>query len=310
MRKIAISGAAGHIGYHLLFRIASGEVFGHQCAVSLSLLEREGREAHLMGIALELEDCAFPLLHDVKIGVDPYEAFRDADYIILLGSKPRGQGMDRSDLLLDNAKIFIEQGKALSGSQAKILIVGNPCNTNALIVYHNTNGVSHEQIRCMTRLDQNRAITQLAKKAHVSVSEISCMGVYGNHSSTMVPDYYNAKISQVPVTDVIEDLSWLQGEFIHTVRHKGEQIIAATGSSSVASAGQAVICSLRDWEFPTPQNDWFAAGVYDEQRDLFISRPLRDQKVIPVTLDSFLEKQLHISEKELMEERESVREYL
>jgi malate dehydrogenase len=308
---VAVTGAAGQIGYSLLFRIASGEMLGKDTPIVLHLLELDSGLNALKGVEMELDDCAFELLHGVISGTDPNRVFDGIDYAILVGAKPRGKGMERKDLLLGNAKIFVEQGKALSNSNAKVLVVGNPANTNALVLAHNAKNLPKENIRSMMRLDQNRAITQLAKKAKVLTSEVKCVAVYGNHSPTMVPDYCNARIQGKRAEDVILDKEWLETTFMDTVKKRGAQIIEARGLSSAASAANAAIQSIRDWAFKTPDDDWFTAGIYLPEKDLFYSKPLKDQKVVEnLKLNEFLESKLIETEKELQEERNLVKECL
>lgn len=309
--RVAVTGAAGHIGYSLVYRIASGEMLGLDQPIILHLLEIPSALNALKGVEMELDDCAYPLLQEVVMGSDPGHVFEGVDIALLIGAKPRGKGMERGDLLKDNAKIFVEQGKALNRKGVKVLVVGNPANTNALVLAHNAKDLPRENIRSMMRLDQNRAITQLAKKARVPVSEVKCVAIYGNHSPTMVPDYCNATICGKRAEDVIHDKVWLQGEFMTTVKKRGAQIIEARGLSSAASAANSVIRSIQDWFFPTPKDDSFSAGIYMENKDLFFSSALRDQKVIPhLKVDAFLEEKLQETEKELLEEREAVRLYL
>ena len=249
------------------------------------------------------------LLQEIKCGSDATELFDGVDIAILVGAKPRGKGMERKDLLQDNAKIFVEQGKAISGTP-KVLVVGNPANTNALVLAHNAKNLPKENIRSMMRLDQNRAISQLALKARVGVSDVKRVAVYGNHSPTMVPDYHNALIRGRPAEEVIQDKAWLQGPFLETVKKRGSQIIEARGLSSAASAAHAAIQSIRDWVLPTPPGDICCAGVYDDKHDLFFGMALEQQKRVPLRLDSFLEEKVEETRQELLEEREGVRQYL
>jgi len=307
---VAVTGAAGQIGYSLLYRIAAGDMLGIDQPIVLHLLEIPAVLTALKGVEMELDDCAFPLLQGVKTGSDPNALFDGVDIAILVGARPRGKGMERKDLLQENAKIFVDQGKAFRG-KTKVLVVGNPANTNALVLAHNAKELPKENIRSMMRLDQNRAISQLAMKAKVEVSEVKCVAVHGNHSPTMVPDYCNAIIQGKKATEVITDKAWLQGAFMETVKKRGAQIIEARGLSSAASAAHAAICSIRDWVFPTPKGDWYSAGVYIEEKDLFWGAPLADQKRITgLKMDPFLEERMKETEKELLEEREAVRQYL
>jgi len=309
--RVAVSGAAGQIGYSLLYRIAAGEMFGEGQPVILHLLEIPDAMRGLKGVCMELEDCAFPLLEGVVSGSDPSQVFDGVEYAILVGSKPRGKGMERKDLLADNAKIFVGQGRALNRKGVKVLVVGNPANTNALVLAQNAINLPRENIRSMMRLDQNRAISQLAKKSGAGVKAVKCVAVYGNHSPTMVPDYCNAIIEGRKAQDVILDKGWFQGEFIETVKTRGVQIIEARGLSSAASAANAAIQSIRDWVFPTPEDDFFSAGIYLSGKDLFFGSALRDQKIVAgLEIDEFLQEKIKESEKELIQEREVVREYL
>lgn len=309
--RVAVTGAAGQIGYSLLYRIAAGEMLGKDQPVILHLLEVPQVLNALKGVEMELDDCAFPLLHGVVTGSDPEAIFDGVDLAILVGAKPRGKGMERKDLLADNAKIFVSQGKALNRKGVKVLVVGNPANTNALVLAHNAKDLPRENIRSMMRLDQNRAITQLAKKAKVPIRDVKCVAVYGNHSPTMVPDYNNAIIQGKKAEEVIQDRAWLQGEFIKTVKSRGAQIIEARGLSSAASAANAAIQSMQDWLFPTPKDDWYSAGVYTPDKDLFFGSAIRENKVISdLKIDPFLQEMVKVTEKELLEEREAVRQYL
>ncbi len=309
--KVAVSGAAGQIGYSLIFRIAAGDMFGKDQPIILHLLEIPQALTALNGVQMELDDCAFPLLEGVISGSDPMKVFEGVEWAIMVGAKPRSKGMERKDLLGDNAKIFVDQGKALNRKDVKVLVVGNPANTNALVLAHNAKDLPKENIRSMMRLDQNRAITQLAKKAGVLARDVKSVAVYGNHSPTMVPDYNNATILGKKAEEVINDKAWLQGEFMTTVRKRGAQIIDARGLSSSASAANAAIQTIQDWIFPTPKDDLFCAGIFDPKRDLFFGAALRDQKIVSnLKIDSFLEEEIKVTEKELLEEREAVRQYL
>lgn len=309
--RVAVTGAAGQIGYSLVYRIASGQMLGNDTPIILHLLEVPQALTALKGVEMELDDCAFPLLEGIVTGSDPKKVFDGVDFAILVGAKPRNKGMERKDLLLDNAKIFVEQGKALNRTGVKVLVVGNPANTNALVLSANAQELPKENIRSMMRLDQNRAIAQLAKKANVLFREVKQVAVYGNHSSTMVVDYCNATIRGKKATEVIGDIGWLRGEFMATVRKRGAEIIEARGLSSAASAANAAIQTIQDWVFPTQQNDWHTAGIYMAEKDLFYSTALRNGDVVPnLEIDSFLEEELKKTEKELIEEREGVRQYL
>src|SRR3954463_387888 len=242
--RVAVTGAAGQIGYSLLFRIASGSMFGPEQPVILHLIEIEPALGALQGVVMELDDCAFPLLKGIVPTANLDEGFRAVNWALLVGSVPRKQGMERKDLLGINGKIFIGQGKAIEKNAAKdvrILVVGNPCNTNCLIAMNNAPGIPKDRWFAMTRLDENRAKTQLAKKAGVDVTAVTGLAIWGNHSSTMYPDFANAKINGQPVPSVIKDDAWLQGEFITTVQQRGAAIIKARGLSSAASAANAAV---------------------------------------------------------------------
>lgn len=242
--RVAITGAAGQIGYSILPRIAAGEVFGVETPVILQLLEVPPVMPALEGIRMELEDCAFPLLHDITTSDQPKIAFRDADLILLVGSKPRGKGMERKDLILENGPIFTGQGQAINdaaASSVRVVVVGNPCNTNCLITMHSAPDVPNDRFTAMTRLDQNRAMAQLALKAGCSWDEVQQMIIWGNHSNTQYPDWTNAKIQNRPALEVIGDPAWFKGVFIETIQERGKAIINARGKSSAMSAANAAI---------------------------------------------------------------------
>ncbi len=315
--RIGITGGAGQICYNLLYRIAAGEIFGKNQPVALHMLELPAAIERLNGAFMELEDCAFPLLTEVVIGDNAEKVFDGVSFAILVGAKPRSKGMERADLLQANAQIFVNQGKALNRSGVKVLIVGNPANTNALVLKHNAPDLPSENIRSMMRLDQNRAVAQLALKAKVPTTHVKKVAVFGNHSPTMVVDYYNAVISGKRAGDVITDKSWLQKEFMESVQNRGAAVINARGLSSAASAANAAIDSIVDWIKPTPPDDWYTAGVYSDgnsygiAKDLFFSFPLRDNKIVAgLEMDEFLQKMLVKTEQELLSEREAVKSYL
>src|SRR6478736_4899347 len=281
--KIAVTGAAGQIGYSLVFRIASGAMFGPEQPIALSLIEIPNALGALESVVMELHDCAFPLLKSITPTADLDEGFRDVNWALLVGSVPRKQGMERKDLLGINGKIFTGQGKAIEKNAAKdvrVLVVGNPCNTNCLIAMNNAPGVPKDRWFAMTRLDENRAKTQLAKKAGVDVTAVTGLAIWGNHSSTMYPDFANAKINGKPLTEVITDKAWLEGEFISTVQQRGAAIIKARGLSSAASAANAVVDSVRSIVTPTKPGDWHSVcvcsdGSYGIEKDLICSFPIR-----------------------------------
>ncbi len=317
--RVAVTGGAGQIAYSLLFRIAAGELFGRDQPLELRILEIPEAVQVLEGVKMELDDCAFPLLKEIRVGSDPLELFKDVQYAILVGAKPRGPGMERAELLNENAKIFVAQGAALNkvaDRNVKVFVVGNPCNTNCLIALSNAPDLPKENFYAMTRLDENRAIAQLAQRAKVSVQDVTCMTIWGNHSATQVPDFLNAKISGKSVLDVIKDKAWLEGDFISTIQKRGAAIIAARGKSSAASAANAVIDSIRDLIFPTPAGNWFSVAKisdgnpYGIQEGLIFSFPCRlgangKCEIVPnLTLDTFLKGKIAATEKELLEEKE------
>lgn len=319
--RVAVTGAAGSIAYSLLFRIASGEMFGREQSIDLRLLERSEALEQLDGVRMELDDCAYPLLRAVHIGSDPHEIFDGAHYAILVGAKPRGKGMERSDLLKENSKIFVEQGKALNAvadRNVKVLVVGNPCNTNCLIALKNAPDLNPHNFHAMTRLDQNRASIQLAHKAGVDVTKVTNVTIWGNHSSTQVPDYINARIDNHPALSVLQDQKWLEHTFIEKVQQRGSAIIAARGHSSSASAANAVVDHVKSLLTPTPEGRWFSSAVYTAgnkyglDEDLIFSLPCRskgdgDYEVVSdVPWNDFLKEKIAKTEKELIEEREEV----
>lgn len=321
LKRIAVTGGAGQIAYSLLFRIAAGEVFGKQQPVALHILEIPEALKALEGVKMELADCAFPLLQEVVIGSDANEVFGDIDVALLVGAKPRGPGMERKDLLAENGKIFVGQGKALNRAAKKdaiVFVVGNPCNTNCLIAMHNAPDLNPRNFHAMTRLDQNRAKSLLADKADRAVVDVSNMTIWGNHSATQVPDFVNAKIAEKPVSEVIQDRDWLENTFIETVQKRGAAIIEARGKSSAASAANAALDGLVSLFTPTPAQETFSTGVWSENSpypvdpNLIFSFPCRSRGngsyniVEGVLWDSFLEKKIRATEKELIEERDAV----
>jgi len=262
--RVAVTGAAGNIGYALLFRIANGDLFGPDQPVALQLLEIPPAMNALEGVAMELDDCAFPLLQNMVLTDSPDTAFGNVNYALLVGARPRGKGMERKDLLQANAAIFSVQGKALNNNAAsdiRILVVGNPANTNALITKHNAPDIPSTQIMAMMRLDHNRAQTQLAQKAGVPVTDVKKVTIWGNHSATQYPDAYHAEIGGRPAAQVINDDAWLQKTFIPTVQKRGAAIIEARGQSSAASAANAAINHVQTWHHGTPEGDWSSMGV-------------------------------------------------
>jgi malate dehydrogenase len=320
---VAVTGAAGQIGYSLLFRIASGAMFGPNQPVILHLIEIEPALKALNGVVMELDDCAFPLLKGVVATANLDDGFKGVNWALLVGSVPRKQGMERKDLLGINGKIFIGQGKAIEKNAAKdvrVLVVGNPCNTNCLIAMNNAPGVPRERWFAMTRLDENRAKTQLAKKASVDVTAVSNLAVWGNHSSTMYPDFFNAKIQNRPVPDVIGHHEWLEKDFLATVQKRGAAIIEARGLSSAASAANAVVDTVRCLTTPTPQGDFFSVAVcsdgsYGIEKGLIFSYPIcSDGKgweiVQGVPVNDFSRAKITGTENELKEEKSLVSELL
>lgn len=321
--RVAVTGAAGQIGYSLLFRIASGSMFGPEQPVILHLIEIEPALPALGGVVMELDDCAFPLLKGVVPTASLDEGFRGVNWALLVGSVPRKQGMERKDLLGINGKIFIGQGQAIArnaASDARILVVGNPCNTNCLIAMRNAKEIPADRWHAMTRLDENRAKTQLAKKAGVDVTAVTNVAIWGNHSATQYPDFYNAKINGRPATEVIKDEAWLQGEFITTVQQRGAAIIKARGASSAASAANAIVDSVRSIVQPTPAGDWHSVaivsdGSYSVEKGIISSFPVRSngQKleiVQGVAVNDFSRSRIDATVAELKEEKSLVSELL
>jgi len=324
--RVAVTGAAGQIGYALLPRIASGRMFGPDQPLILQLIEIPVEQAMkaLEGVAMELEDCAFPLLHDTILTSDPNVGFKDADWCLLVGSKPRGAGMERNDLILENGPIFTGQGRAINdhaASDVRVAVVGNPCNTNCLICMHSAPDVPDERFSAMTRLDQNRARNQLARKAGVPSTAVTNTLIWGNHSSTQVPDFFHTTIDGRPASDVIADEAWLKGEFFTTVQKRGAAIIKARGLSSAASAANALIDHVRDFRRPTPEGEWRSAcvksdGSYGVTEGLISSFPVRvstkgDWEIVGgLELNPFLEEKIAGTVAELEHEREVVADLL
>lgn len=318
--KIAVTGAAGQIGYSLLPRLASGEVFGHDTKVTLQLLEITPALKALEGVVMELDDCAFPLLEKVVVTDQPETAFDGVSWALLVGSKPRGPGMERGDLIRENGPIFVGQGKALSAKAAddvRVLVVGNPANTNCLIAMHNAKDIPNERFSAMTRLDQNRAAAQLAHKAGVAVTDISNMTIWGNHSATQYPDAENAKIKGKPVSDFIGHAEWLRDEFITTVQKRGAAIIAARGLSSAMSAANAAIDHVKSYLTQTPAGDWFSSvvvsdGSYGVEEGLMFSFPVTSdgngnyEIVQGLPWSDFAKEKIKATEDELKSEKDVV----
>ena len=321
--RVAVTGAAGQIGYALLFRIASGQMFGPDQPVALNLIEIEPGMAALEGVCMELDDCAFPLLTDVVATSDLNTGFNGANWSLLVGSVPRKDGMERGDLLGINGKIFTGQGQAINNhaaSDARVLVVGNPCNTNCLIAMNNAPDVPNDRFFAMTRLDENRAKTQLAQKADVPASIVSNLCIWGNHSATQYPDFTNAQINGAPATDAISDREWLEGEFISTVQKRGAAIIKARGLSSAASAANAIIDSVRSVTEPTAEGDWHSLcicsdGSYGVEEGLISSFPMRNSGgdlaiVQDLPIDEFSRAKIDATVNELKEEKTLVADLL
>ena len=319
--RVAVTGAAGQIGYSLLFRIASGAMLGPEQPVILQLLEITPALGALQGVVMELEDCAFPLVAGITTSDDPNVAFGDANVALLVGARPRSKGMERKDLLEANGAIFTVQGKALSDNAAKdirVLVVGNPANTNALITMHNAPNIPRERFTAMTRLDQNRAKAQLSARSGRPVAEVTNLTIWGNHSATQYPDVFHAKIGGRPAREVIGDDAWIEKEFIPAVQQRGAAIIEARGASSAASAASAAIDHVRDWMTGSPQGDWVSmaipsTGAYGVPDGLISSVPVvtKDWKyevVEDLEIDDFSSGRIDASVAELGEEREAVRE--
>ncbi len=318
--RVAVTGAAGQIGYALLFRIASGQMFGAQTEIHLNLLELESALPALKGVVMELDDSAFPLLKSVTPTADLNEVFKDVDWALLVGSVPRKAGMERGDLLNINGKIFTAQGKAISDNAkptCKVLIVGNPCNTNAYIAKASAPNIPDKNFFAMTMLDHNRALTQLAQKSGVEVDKVKKMAIWGNHSATQYPDFYNVIISGKSVGEVITDEEWLKTTFIETVQKRGAAIIQARGLSSAASAANAVIDTVRNLTTPTQEGECFSVAVssdgsYGIEKGLMFGYPVRsngqDWEIVQgIAHKAFAREKIDITYKELIAEREAVK---
>jgi malate dehydrogenase len=320
MTVVTVTGAAGQIGYALLFRIASGQMLGPETPVHLNLLEIPGAVKAAEGTAMELDDCAFPLLRGIDIHDAPNQAFDGTEVALLVGARPRTKGMERSDLLEANGGIFKPQGEAIAAhadDSVRVLVVGNPANTNALIAMSNASGMPRERFTAMTRLDHNRALAQLAKKAGCLVSDITHMGVWGNHSPTMYPDLFNARVKGRIAAEVVNDQDWLENDFIPTVGKRGAAIIEARGASSAASAANAAVDHVHDWVLGTSENDWVSMAVasdgsYGVEEGLISSFPCRCSDanweiVQGLELNDFSRSKLEVTVNELKEERDAVR---
>ena len=321
--KVAVTGAAGQIGYSLVFRVASGAMFGPDQPIALSLIEIPNALGALEGVVMELHDCAFPLLKSITPTADLDEGFRDVNWALLVGSVPRKAGMERKDLLGINGKIFIGQGQAIAKNAAadvRSLVIGNPCNTNCLIAMNNAKQIPPDRWFAMTRLDENRAKAQLAHKAGVEVMAVTNMTIWGNHSATQYPDFYNAKINGRAANEVIGDEKWLKETFIQTVQQRGAAIIKARGLSSAASAANAVVDTVRSLITDTPKSDWHSvalcsSGEYGVEKGLICSFPVRVKSGTPqvvqnVAINEFSRGKIDASVNELKEERSLVSDLL
>ena len=320
--RVAVTGAAGNIGYALLFRIASGEMLGKDQPVILQLLEipTEGAQKALKGVAMELEDCAFPLLADMVLTDDANVAFKDASWNLLVGSKPRGPGMERADLLKDNGKIFIAQGKAIdavAADDARVAVVGNPCNTNVMIAAAQAKRLTADRFTAMVRLDENRGRAQLAKKAGVSINEVSDLFIYGNHSPTMFADFTHAKIGGKAAADVIGDEAWLKNDYLPTVGKRGAAIIEARGLSSAASAANALIDHVRDLTTVGAVHSVAIAseGRYGFAEGIWAGMPVKTTAtgydvITSYEMDDFAKSKIAITNDELVGERETIKDML
>jgi malate dehydrogenase len=320
--RVAVTGAAGNIGYSLLFRIAAGEMLGADQPVILQLLEIPVEKAQqaLKGVAMELDDCAFPLLSDIVITDDAKVAFRDASWCLLVGSKPRGPGMERADLLKDNGKIFVGQGRAIdevAADDCRVAVVGNPCNTNCMIAASQARRLPTERFTAMVRLDQNRAAAQLAKKAGVAVTDVDNIFIYGNHSPTMFADFTHATIQGKPAAEAIRDDAWLRGEFLPKVGKRGAEIITARGLSSAASAASALIDHVRDLTKPGVVHSVAVAsdGSYGFSKGIWAGVPVRTTEsgyevVRSFQMDEFAKSKIALTNDELVGERDTVKELI
>jgi malate dehydrogenase len=321
--RVAVTGAAGQIGYALVFRIASGAMFGPHQPVILHLIEIDPALPALAGVVMELDDCAFPLLKGVVTSANLDAGFRGVQWALLVGSVPRKAGMERKDLLGINGRIFVGQGRAIQENAAadvRVLVVGNPCNTNCLIAMNQAPEVPRDRWFAMTRLDENRARTQLAQKARVDVTRVSHLAIWGNHSSTMYPDFYNARVAGRPALDVVPDEPWFKDTFIPTIQQRGAAIIKARGASSAASAANAVVETVRSLTTPTHPDDCFSVAVcsdgsYGLESGLLFSYPIRSDgtawSVVPgVSLNEFSRAKITATENELKEERSLVADLL
>ena len=320
--RVTVTGAAGQISYSLLFRIAAGEMLGPKQPVILQMLEITPALEALKGVAMELEDCAFPLLAGMVCTDDAAVAFKDSDYALLVGARPRGPGMERKDLLEANAAIFSAQGKALNDNASKaikVLVVGNPANTNSLIAQRNAPDINPRQFTAMTRLDHNRALTQIANKTGTTINDVTHMTIWGNHSATQYPDIHQTKVNGSPAIDMV-DQAWYEEEFIPVVQQRGAAIIKARGASSAASAANAAIAHMRSWALGTAEGDWVSMGVYSDgsygiTEGLIYSFPCTckdgDWEIVQgLEINDFSRAKMSATEQELTEERDAVQHLL
>lgn len=320
--KIAVTGAAGQISYSLLFRIASGDMLGHDQPVILQLLDIEQSLPALKGVVMELDDCAFPLLHGITVSSDPFEAFKDVEIAILVGARPRSKGMERKDLLEANGAIFTTQGKALAAvanKNVKVLVVGNPANTNALIAMSNAHGLDPKNFTSMMRLDHNRAITQVAQKTNCHLTQVKKIIVWGNHSSTQYPDVFHATSQGKAVSGLVDE-EWLVNSFIPVVQKRGAAIIEARGLSSAASAANAAIDHIRDWVLGTPEGEWVTMGIpsdgsYGIPEGIMYGFPVtckngKYEIVQGLEINEFSRKGMMNTYNELLEEKEAIKHLL
>ena len=321
--RVAVTGAAGQIGYSLLFRIASGAMLGPDQPVTLQLLEITPALGSLRGVAMELEDCAFPLLDGIVETDDPNVAFEGVHYALLVGSRPRSKGMERKDLLEANGAIFTVQGKALSDNAAddvRVLVVGNPANTNCLIAMNNAPGIAPERFTAMTRLDHNRAKAQLAARLSVHTTDVTRMTIWGNHSATQYPDVFHAEVQGKNAAELVNDQAWLEDTFIPTVQQRGAAIIEARGLSSAASAANAAIEHVRDWVLGSPDGDWVSMAVpsdgsYGIPAGVIYGYPVTckngDYQIVQgLAINEFSRQRMDATHKELLEERDGVKELI
>ena len=320
--RVTVTGAAGQISYSLLFRIAAGEMLGPNQPIILQMLEITPALKALKGVAMELDDCAFPLLAGMICTDDAAAAFKDSDYALLVGARPRGPGMERKDLLEANAAIFSAQGKALNDNaskEIKVLVVGNPANTNSLIAQRNAPDINPRQFTAMTRLDHNRAMSQIASKTGTTINDVTQMTIWGNHSATQYPDLHEAKVKGQPAIDMV-DQAWYEDDFIPTVQQRGAAIIAARGASSAASAANAAIAHMRSWALGTADGDWVSMGVYSDgsygiTEGLIYSFPCTckdgDWAIVQgLDVNDFSRVKMTATEQELTEERDAVQHLL